>query len=88
MDATLTASEFKAKCLEIFDRVASGELEHVVVTKRGRVVGILHPPEKAIPDAESLLGCMHGSVSIPADWDPSEPSCTELFDAERVILHR
>lgn len=38
----MTASEFKAKCLAIIDRVhQSGE--PVVITKRGRVVAKLEP---------------------------------------------
>jgi antitoxin (DNA-binding transcriptional repressor) of toxin-antitoxin stability system len=32
---TMRASEFKAKCLDILDRIRSKELERVVVTKRG-----------------------------------------------------
>lgn len=84
----ISASEFKAKCLDIFDRVAAGELDRVVITKRGRPVGVLYPPEKSAPEPESVFGCMRGSVVIPPDWDPSEPSCTEQFDAERGVLDR
>ena len=84
----ISASEFKAKCLDIFDRVAAGELDGVVITKRGRAVGVLYPPERIAPDPDSVFGCMSGSVIIPPDWDPSEPSCTEPFDAEKGLLHR
>jgi hypothetical protein len=32
---TLSATEFKAKCLDILDRIGRRELEEVVITKRG-----------------------------------------------------
>ncbi len=83
----ISASEFKATCLELLDRVAAGELERVVITKRGRVVGMLQPPERpAAP--ESVFGCMRGSVVIPAELDLTEPVADEAFDAERGLLHR
>jgi antitoxin (DNA-binding transcriptional repressor) of toxin-antitoxin stability system len=34
----VSASEFKAKCLDILDRVGRRELERVVITKRGVAV--------------------------------------------------
>lgn len=40
----IKASEFKAKCLKVLDSVAAGE--EVLVTKRGRPVARLLPPEK------------------------------------------
>jgi prevent-host-death family protein len=41
---TMSASEFKAKCLDVLDRIRSKELERVVVTKRGLPVAVLVPP--------------------------------------------
>ncbi len=84
----ISATEFKAKCLDIFDRVAAGELERVVITKRGRVVGILVPPEQAEP--ESTFGSMRGSVVISADCDLTAPTGfdAESGDAESGLLHR
>ncbi len=86
MQTMINASEFKATCLELFDRVASGELERVVITKRGRVVGILHPPEpESTP--ESVFGALRGSVHIAADTDLTAP-LDVAFDAEQGLLHR
>ena len=42
---TINATEFKATCLDILDRIKRRELERMAVTKRGRVVAILVRPE-------------------------------------------
>ena len=39
----ITASEFKAKCLALFDRVRDRG-ETIVITKRGKVVARVLPP--------------------------------------------
>jgi prevent-host-death family protein len=53
---SFTATEFKAKCLEILDRLAARKLTRVTITKRGKVVAVLTPPET--PEA-AILG-LHG----------------------------
>ena len=87
MEITIGASEFKATCLELFDRVASGELERVVITKRGRTVGVLHPPKPA-PAPEAAFGCMRGSVIVQPDYDLTDPTELDDFDADLGALHR
>jgi antitoxin (DNA-binding transcriptional repressor) of toxin-antitoxin stability system len=83
---TISASEFKAKCLNILDRLASHELDRVIITKRGQTVGILFPPQpEAVTD---LYGCMRGSVVIAEGFDLTEPVFDEPFDAAEGILHR
>jgi prevent-host-death family protein len=85
---TISASEFKAKCLNILDRLASHELDRVVITKRGQPVGVLIAPQPE-PDASfELYGCMRGSVVIPEGFDLTEPVLDEPLDAEPGILHR
>jgi hypothetical protein len=37
---TVGASEFKAKCLEILDRVRRREFDRVIITKRGVAVAM------------------------------------------------
>ena len=87
MDQTIRASEFKAKCLEVLDRVASGALERVVITKRGRPVGVLTPPGPSPQALSGLHGSMRGSVTIPSGVDLTEPMA-EPLDAEAGILRR
>ena len=82
---TLSASEFKARCLAVLDEVnRTGEV--VVITKRGREVARLVAPARsahAHPQDE-LRGTVtfHGDVVAPAarpeDWgavaeDPGRP---------------
>jgi antitoxin (DNA-binding transcriptional repressor) of toxin-antitoxin stability system len=83
---SISASEFKAKCLGILDQLAGHELERVVITKRGRIVGVLTPPDET-QGARELHGFMRGSVTIPPAFDLTAPVSDEPFDAERGDLH-
>lgn len=87
MNETIGASEFKAKCLEVLDKVASGALERVVITKRGRPVAVLTPPEPSPQAVSGLHGFMRGSVVIPVGVDLTE-TVAEPLDAEAGVLHR
>lgn len=85
---TISATEFKAKCLDLLDKVGRGELPQLVITKRGKPVAVVTaPPAEDIP-IESLFGCMRGTVVIPPGVDLTEPFCDERFDAEDGILHQ
>jgi prevent-host-death family protein len=71
------AGEFKAKCLELMDRVADSG-ESIVITKRGRPVAMLtaiRDPSKAA--AGFFKGKMQivGDIVSPLDidWGPREP---------------
>jgi prevent-host-death family protein len=83
---TISASDFKAKCLHMLDRLAGHDLERVVITKRGKPVAVLLPPAPAA--GHDLYGSMRGSVVIPDGFDLSEPVFDEPTDAEASILHR
>lgn len=60
----IKAGEFKAKCLELMDRVAAGG-EDVIITKRGKPVAKLVSVAHRFP--AELLGCMQGTVEILGD---------------------
>lgn len=86
--SVLTATEFKATCLQVFDRLAARELERVEVTKRGKVVAVLTPPD-ATPDwLHAFQSAMRGSVTIPDGVDLTEPAFNGVTDAELGVLHR
>jgi prevent-host-death family protein len=70
--ATVPATEFKAKCLELMDRVAEGR-ETFVITKRGKAVAKLVPADP--PKRKSILGYMVGRMEIVGDLD--QPLWTE-----------
>jgi prevent-host-death family protein len=84
---TINASEFKAHCLEILDRLADRTLERVTITKRGRVVGVLLPPADTSDAVRQLHGFLRGSVVVPTDVDLTEPVINESFAAEDGMLH-
>ncbi len=56
---TITATEFKARCLEILDHL---EPDGIVVTKRGRPVARVRP-ERAIRN-EQFIGSMKDSIVV------------------------
>lgn len=77
---TVAATEFKARCLELMDRVAERR-ETLVITKRGRPVAKLVPADA--PRKKSILGCLRGSARIVGDVVSSP-----LSDAEWDALAR
>jgi prevent-host-death family protein len=84
----VSASEFKAKCLDILDRIRSKELERVVVTKRGVPVAVLVPPPADTVEVERLHGFMRGSVVVPPEIDLTAPIADEAFAADEDAIHR
>jgi prevent-host-death family protein len=84
----IAASEFKAKCLELMDRLAARKLNRIVVTKRGRPVAVLSPPPTREEIADGLFGCLKGRMVAPADFDFTAPVLDEPLDAAEGILHR
>jgi prevent-host-death family protein len=60
---TVSAAEFKAKCLRLMDEVErSGEA--ITVTKRGRPVAQLAPVPR---DPEAIFGFLKGRMKIVGD---------------------
>jgi prevent-host-death family protein len=84
----IAASEFKAKCLGLMDRLAARKLTRIVVTKRGRPVAVLTPPPTSEEVAEGLFGCLKGRIVAPPDFDFTAPVLDEPLDAAEGRLHR
>lgn len=74
---TLSVTEFKARCLEIFSRLQAGDLYRVTVTRHGKPVAEVAPPPSEKPWTP-LYGSMKGSVIVADDVDLTEP----IFDGE------
>jgi hypothetical protein len=85
-EKTISASEFKAKCLDIFDQLAARKLHRVFITKRGRLVAVLTPPD-AEAEIASLHGFMRGSVIVPAGVDLTAPALDEPMNANEGRVH-
>ena len=61
-DNTISATEFKAKCLKIFDQLGP---QGIVVTKRGTPVARVTPVETV--DHHRFYGCMKDEIVIKGD---------------------
>lgn len=85
---TISASEFKAKCLDIFARLASRRLDQVTVTKRGKPVAELYPPMGEEDAATQLFDAMRGTVTIPPEIDLTQPIFEGEIEAESGRFHR
>ena len=81
-------SEFKARCLEILDRLSAREVSRITITKRGRPVAVLLPPEDAQDAVRQIHGFLRGSVVIPRGTKLTAPTLDEPFDAAEGRLHR
>lgn len=75
VERSISATQFKARCLSLLDEVAESG-EEIVVTKRGRPVARLVP----LAPAESLEGSVTYLVSdeeliapLYEDWEPEFP---------------
>ena len=76
---TISVTEFKAKCLALFDQLERNKMAKVVITRRGRVVGELTPPARQMAP---LHGAHPGGVTVMEGVDLTAPTFEEgEFDA-------
>ena len=80
--ATVSATEFKAKCLEFLDQVSARQISRLEITKRGKLVAVLIPPASQREAVEQLHGFLRGSVVVPEGVDLTAPVLDETLDAE------
>lgn len=62
METTISAGDFKARCLQLLDAVAA-QRESLIITKRGKPVAKLVP----VPPQARLFGALAGSVVSESD---------------------
>lgn len=85
---SISVSEFKATCLDILKQLDEHTLQRVVITRRGRPVAVLTPPQSPTEAVANLHGFMKGSVIMTDDVDLTAPVQQDRFDAEDGIPHR
>jgi prevent-host-death family protein len=85
---TVSATEFKAKCLDLLNQVGARQIERLEITKRGKVVAVLIPPARQADAVQHLHGFLRGSVVIPGSVDLTASSLDDPLDAARGELHR
>lgn len=69
----LSVTDFKAHCLELFDRLSKGSLDCIEVTRRGKVVAIVKPPTAPQEEAQAVHGCMKGMALVAPGVDLTQP---------------
>jgi prevent-host-death family protein len=84
---SISASDFKARCLDILKRLDQHELERVVITKRGKPVAILTPVESDAKAVGAIYGFMRNSVFGANAIDLTEPVLDEDFGASEGQFH-
>ena len=72
----MTATEFKARRLQLMDRVYQTG-ESIVITKRGEPISRLAPPTVQVLDMPPLFGCVEGLLDDLAEL-PQEYSVFTL----------
>ena len=90
MDVTVSASEFKAKCLGLLKRVGNKQLDKVVITHRGKPIAVVGPPTMEVSQnwIDELHGAMCGTVHVAEGVDLTEPVFEGVMEADLGILYR
>jgi antitoxin (DNA-binding transcriptional repressor) of toxin-antitoxin stability system len=88
MHETLSVSEFKARCLELFERLSKRRLDKITVTRRGKPVAVVTSPQTPESEAKAVAGSMAGMVIMPPGFDLTAPILDEPLDAARGKLHQ
>lgn len=86
-ELTMTATEFKARCLEIFTRLNEGSLKRVTVTRRGKPVAVVTSPGLTREQVRASYGSMRGTVHTPEGFDWTASVFEDEIDAEKGILY-
>ncbi|MBX3476453.1 MAG: type II toxin-antitoxin system prevent-host-death family antitoxin [Brevundimonas sp.] len=86
-EVVITATEFKAKCLDLIDRLQRGALRKVTITKRGKPAAVVNQAqaEEAF-DLRRMVGAMKGTVIAPAGFDWTAPMDLDPLDSENGII--
>lgn len=85
---TLSVTEFKARCLEFFERLSNHEIDELVITKRGKPIAVVCQPKTTEQAVREAYGSLRGSVIIPDGFDLTTPAFDGELDAEFGILHQ
>ncbi len=80
---TISATDFKAKCLDLLDQVGTRRIGRLEITKHGKVVAVLVPPESREDAVRQLHGFLRGSVVVPEEVDPrARPEINALIQSK------
>lgn len=82
----ISVSEFKARCLDLFDRLNTRQLQKVIVTRRGKVVAVVTPPSSDDAQARAIHGAMSGMALVQSGTDLTAPIFDEALDADAGVF--
>lgn len=86
MGIEISITEFKAKCLDLIDKLSRHEIDSIEITKRGKPVAVVNAKEapkprtleEALAELRAWQESMKGSVHIDPNYDLTQP----VFDIE------
>lgn len=89
MGIEISVTEFKAKCLELIDKLSRHEIDSIEITKRGKPVAVVSAKEAAKPrtfdealaEMRAWQESMRGTIYIDPSLDLTEP-IVDLDDIE------
>lgn len=84
---TVSATRFRATCPGLLDRVANGEIDRLEVTKRGKVVAVLGPPDSR-HQVDALFGALKGTITRADALDLTAPAFDGVIEAQRDATSR
>jgi antitoxin (DNA-binding transcriptional repressor) of toxin-antitoxin stability system len=84
-DLEISATTFKATCLEVLRSLERRTYARVIVTRRGKPIAELTAPRTATP---KLWGSLRGSIDVAPGVDLTKPVLAESLDAEQGIFSR
>ncbi|MCC6921274.1 MAG: hypothetical protein IT548_18930 [Alphaproteobacteria bacterium] len=85
-ELTISVTDFKAKCLNLIERISSGEIGRIAVTKRGEIIAEVTAHKAEKPVRPRLYGSLRGRAAVPPSVDLTEPTTLEATHAEQGIV--
>ena len=85
-ELVITATEFKARCLELFTRLNEGGLRKVTVTRRGKPVAEVVRHVAETDDVTAGYGSMRDVTYIPDGFDLTAPIFEGEIEAEKGVI--
>ncbi len=82
---TINATEFKAKCLALFDELEGVKLSRVVVIRRGKPVAEMIAPKTEVQD---VWGAHPGSAQYAPGVDPTAPALDDDWEEQMGLADR
>jgi hypothetical protein len=86
-EQTFPISDFKAKCLDILKQLGDRRIDKVTITRHGKPIAIVLPPQLGEDVAQSIFGAMRNQIFIPAEIDLTAPVFEGEIVAESGKLH-